>query len=243
MTITQNSFSNVIKTSLLTGSILALSATSSYAVGLGKYRLHNHPNGNVAAPYYGLRLDGLLTRDTKEEYTFDFNHNDSKVFLNYNADDTISITGQAFGGEDIGSSYKAGTTGVWDIDFTYESVTQAGSDDDVIAFVGEGNISSTINSVNYSFDLNAEQGNFPFAFRLGDKNNDRGYRGYDGISGWGWINHAPDTTAANDALGANHIKSSDWLFTAKQVSVPEPTAILGLLGVTSLGLISKKKRK
>ena len=55
------------------------------------------------------------------------------------------------------------------------------------------------------------------------------------------MNHAPDTTAVNDAVGVSYLYYSDWLFTAKSVSVPEPTTILSLLAVASFGVINKRK--
>ena len=239
MNITAKLLNNLLKISVLTGSLLAIGATSSQATALGTYQLFNHPGGNAAAPFYGLRLDGLLTGDQSDVYTFDFEHSQSEVFLTHKADRTIEITGRAFGGEDIGSGYKTDTTAIWDINFTYQDVNNpANGDDDLVTSIGEGFISSTEFG---SFDLIAETGDHSFAFRFGDKNNDLGHRGYDGISGWGWVNHAPDTTAANDAIGVNHLYASDWLFTATSVSVPEPTTILGLLGIVSFSLVNNRK--
>ena len=238
MKITKTLLNNLVKTSLLAGSLVAIGITSAQASEFKKYQLFNHPNGSAAAPFYGLRLDGLLTGDESNIYTFDFEHSSSEVFLRHTSDKTIEITGKAFGGEDIGSTYKTGTTAVWDINFTYQNVNQLSGDDDLATSIGEGFISSTEFG---SFDLIAETGNHSFAFRFGDKNNDLGHRKYNGTSGWGWVNHAPNTTAANDAIGVSHLYASDWLFTAKPV--PESTTILALLGVAYFGTFSKSKNE
>ena len=238
MNIPAKILNKLLKISVLTGSLLAIGVTSSQATVLGTYQLFNHPDGNAATPFYGLRLDGLLTGDQNDIYSFDFDHSDSEVFLRYKSDQTIEITGQAFGGEDIGSAYKTGTTAIWELNFTYQNVDRVNGDNDLVSSIGEGFISSTEFG---SFDLVTETGDFSFAFRFGDEDNDFGHRDYDGISGWGWMNHAPDTTAVNDAVGVSYLYYSDWLFTANSVSVPEPTTILSLLAVASFGVINKRK--
>ncbi len=81
------------------------------ATSIGRYRLHNHPNGSKGPPLYGLRLDGLLTLDHHDVFTFDFDAPESAMFMDLSATG-IHIFGRAFGGLDRGRGYKAESTGV-----------------------------------------------------------------------------------------------------------------------------------
>ncbi|MGK7897958.1 MAG: Ig-like domain-containing protein, partial [Xenococcus sp. (in: cyanobacteria)] len=65
------------------------------------YQLHNHPDGNAASPFYGLRLDGLLTGNADDIVTFDFENaqSDMRIAIQNNQ---IRIFGVAYGGADIG---------------------------------------------------------------------------------------------------------------------------------------------
>jgi hypothetical protein len=232
---------------VITASTLAIAfiPTSAQAFSVGKYKLGSHIDGSQRPPAYGLRLDGLLTGDTNEEYTFDFDHSMSNVFLEYKPDHTIHIYGKAYGGEDNGNSYKTGTTDVWNIDFKYsgvQTVTNPSNkaDNDLIALLGKGQISST----NFgTYDLAAQtatEKGVNFAFRFGDEKNDLGHRGYQGISGWGWVNHGKDIDGIVGNNAQNHIYASDWLFTAKPV--PTPALLPGLIGMGVASLRKKKKQ-
>lgn len=213
-----------------------LFSASAGAVAIGKYTLHSHPDGNQNPPPYGLRLDGLLTGNSNEEYTFDFDHPSSNMTLVWDGS-KIVIDGQAFGGEDEGNSYKAGTTAVWDIHFEYTvGVSQPGGEgglNDVKVNADNANF-GTVNSVLGSFELEDEAGS-GLSFQLGDENGG-GHRGYNGISGWGWLNHGPDCISSD----CSHIYASDWLFTAKPVPVP---AAIWLFGSGLIGLIGVSRRK
>lgn len=72
-------FKNLAPALLFCGTTLG--ATHASAISIGTYNLHNHPDGSANPPAYGLRLDGLLTGNTNEEYTFDFDHVDSAMTL------------------------------------------------------------------------------------------------------------------------------------------------------------------
>ena len=229
-------------TAVLASIAIVCSPTSAYAFAFGKYELGSHPDGNKAPPAYGLRLDGLLTGNTDDEYTFDFDHVDSEVYLEYKPDHTIHIYGQAYGGEDIGKEYKAGTTALWNIDFLYTNVKEVTNppkkaDDDLIALLGKGQISSSFGTYDLAAQAARKKGVY-FAFRFGDEKNDKGHRKYKGISGWGWVNHGEDTNhIPGDEVG-KHIYASDWLFTAKPV--PTPALLPGLIG---MGVAALRKRK
>ncbi|MEM7612826.1 MAG: PEP-CTERM sorting domain-containing protein [Pseudomonadota bacterium] len=188
-----------------------------------EYTLNNHPDGAAASPFYGLRLDGLVTGDDSDIYTFDFEAAGSGMTMIYSAADaTISIMGTAFGGQDAGSDYAAGTTALWDIAFLYTGVSVCGSG--LCASDGTGTVSSELGGYN----LVAESGNHSYAFQL-----NTGHRGFTGISGWGWLNHCDqiDTSRCD-----THLYASDWLFTAEPKEVPAPATLLLLgLGLVSIG--------
>ncbi len=177
----------------------------------GTYRLANHPDGNAASPHYGLRLDELfdVTPGAADIFTFDFEAPGTAVFLDYDGA-SIRIFGRAFGGRDVGSSYDPAYKGYIDIDFTYTVVAGAPGDDDLIVVTPNGTNSGTVTWVNTGeiIPIYDYAGNFGYTFRFGNEDNDNGHRGFDGLSGWGWLNHRDP---------AVHRPSSDWIFTARPV--------------------------
>lgn len=226
----------------LLATVVALTLmNSANAVGIspGVYSLSNHPDGTALPPPYGLRLDGLLTGDTNEIYTFDFDDPQSSMFLDYDGAE-LHIYGSALGGQDAGGGgYIAGTVAVWDIDFTYTvGVSQPGSDgglSDVFVNADNSNF-GTISSSLGAFELEdqSDNGNSTgLAFRFGDEGGG-GHRGFNGISGWGWLNHGSDCIAGS----CSHIYDSDWLFTATLVPVPAAVWLFG----SALGLLGWVRR-
>lgn len=65
----------------------------------------------------------MFSGNNNDNWTFDFEHTGAKVYLqtvdNDAGDVDIHIFGTVFGGKDTGPGYKVGTTGFWDLDFTY----------------------------------------------------------------------------------------------------------------------------
>ncbi|SER37966.1 PEP-CTERM protein-sorting domain-containing protein [Nitrosomonas sp. Nm51] len=209
----------------------------AHAINTGTYVLHNHPDGGIAPPLYGLRLDGLLG-DPAKEYTFDFDHSNSNMLLTWNGS-RIVIDGVAYGGEDTGSGYKVGTTALWNIHFEYDtgvSQTANGGLSDLIVNSDNANF-GTISSGFGAWELEDQSNNAGLAFQLGDENGS-GHRGFAGISGWGWMNHGANCIAGD----CNHIYASDWLFTADPARIPLPSTI-GLLGTGLLGLMLHRRQK
>ncbi|MEQ9105738.1 MAG: SdrD B-like domain-containing protein [Rhodothermales bacterium] len=194
--------------------------TGSYTGGFlqdGVYTLQNHPDGSVAPPLYGLRLDKLF--GGKTPITFDFEHAQSDMRMRIlNGGTSIEIYGQAWGGNDTGGAYA--NAGLWNIQFVYNTtVSQVPGDDDlyVTAETDHGSVTPLYTTAYFNAGqvyhlMPKSDGNF--SFRLGDEDNDNGHRGFDGISGWGWLKHNGDGQLSHKA-------TSDFLFTAH----PAPDAM------------------
>lgn len=213
------------------------------AFEFGIYELENHPDGSAASPYYGLRLDGLLTGNAGDIYTFDFEHPDSDVQLAYDGS-TIEISGWVFGGLDAGSEYVATESGLWEIDFVYDTIVDNGDRLVVVEETGSG----TIESLDFAADRGAfnlePKSNGSFAFKV-----EEGHRGFSGFSGWGWLTHEPTDGGSGGELGT-YLNASDWLFTVGDrigdinddiIDAPEPSAVLTSLAI-GLGVIWKRRR-
>jgi len=188
----------------------------SGSVSNGQYLLHNHPGNDFAPPGFGLRLDELF--GGLKGITFDFDHPDSEVIMTVDGDDVI-IDGVVYGGHDVGNAYDPATEGLWNVHFEYNNVVSSvpGDDDlyvsDANAGVSTGTISPQYNTAYFSagdvFDMQ-DKSDGSYSFRLGDEDDDNGYEGYDGISGWGWIMHGQNGNLV-------HAPISDWLFTAAPI--------------------------
>lgn len=201
------------------------------------YQAHNHPDGDAAEPYYGLRLDELYDATGGHDiFTMDFDYDEpnftSGVFVSIFGNPgayLITISGNAWGGRDINGSYANDSyLGVYSFSFTYNvGVDEATPDDDYIVTPVRGANSGTITTpLGDTIDLTDQVGANGYTFRLGDENSDDGHRGFDGVSGWGWLNHNNEP----------HVVASDWLFTvdAEPVPAPGPLALAGLGGAIGI---------
>lgn len=220
-------------TGLCLGAVAGLTMTPAGAAGAiiqpGLYQLHNHPDGNQDPPPYGLRLDELYDATANHDvFTFDFDHPASNVIMNF-APGLITISGQAWGGRDVGNVYANDVyLGLYTVNFTYAlGIAPVPGDDDwqVVPgadYTNTGFISTPLSDV---ISLGDKRDGTGMSFRLGDEDDDLGHRGFAGISGWGWLTHAFESRP--------HVTSTDWIFTAEFIPSPGTgaTALLGLVGL------------
>jgi hypothetical protein len=205
----------------------------------GLYQLHNHPDGDARPPLYGLRLDELIdVTPDDDDFTFSFDDGGAEMFLELRADSSIHIFGTVFGGLDIGDDYDPALSGFWDITFTYDTSKPVTDDDDFVVNPPQNPNTGTITPLfgpdaGVPIDLFDYAGEHPFTFRLGDEDDDLGHRGFDGISGWGWLNHgSPDI----------HFSASDWIFTVDPTPVPGPSVAAVLLAGLAMGCRRRRTR-
>lgn len=195
-----------------------------------QYQLHNHPDALVGPPGYGARIDELFNATGGlDHFTFDFNHAQSNMRLNYDTTaQTIRIFGQAMGGRDIGTSHaNDGYLGLYEFSFLYTiGVEPVPGDDDIWCDPPQdgqnsGFIQAPPSAGGQSFNL-IDKGVMMhgYTLRFGNENNDLGHRGFPGLSGWGWF----------EIVGAmNPGVKRDWIFTGELI--PEPsTMLMALVG-------------
>lgn len=213
---------------LLSSALLIVVALPASA-GVTLFNCHDHPNGQIVPPTYGLRLDYLLDNG---RYTFSFDYADGSgsAGVTLTHDDvlgTVRIFGRAYGGKDIGGSWDPAARGWIDIDFTYTTnVTvrdncagAAGNDVHVLS-------ESALNAG--TFTLDGWGGNQVFAFT--DKadagcsfnfDNDSDSKGNAGIA------NNPAIWSADGWLMPGVNGSRDWIFIAEMATVPTRTITWG----------------
>lgn len=224
-----------IGTAALAAGAITLSAAPSQAATIvpGLYRLHNHPDGNQRPPLYGARFDELYNATGGHDvFTLDFDNIQSAAYMTVNAALTqVRIFGQALGGRDTGTAYAVDQyLGVYTFDFTYNLGVGLVPGDDDLWVTGPDmvNVGFITTPLGDTIGL-TDKSNGSYAFRLGDENNDLGHRGFNGISGWGWMNYVTPNGVRP------HVNATDWLFTATY-EIPTPgaaalAAVGGLLGL------------
>lgn len=204
----------------------------------GLYRLQNHPDGNQRPPFYGARFDELFNATAGDDvFTLDFDNVQSAAFLTINDSFTqIRIFGSAFGGRDIGADYAVDQyRGVYTFDFTYAlGVGFAPGDDDLVTDTANNANSGVITSPGGQTVNLVDERSSGFSFRFGDEDNDAGHRGFDGLSGWGWLSYAVPGGPIT------HFASTDWIFTATFL-IPTP-GTAALVGLGAAAMLLRRRR-
>ena len=220
----------------VSATLLSVTAPSARAAVLdpGQYILLNHPSEPSA---WGLRLDELHNVNTSQQdiFLFDFEHSSSLVVMDLTGS-TIRISGQVYGGYwRLGIGYVEGVhRGVYTLDMFYDDGLREaiGDDDLVIDTLDNSNTGSIITPAGQTIPLYDERGNEDYSLRVGDEDNDLGHRGFDGVSGWGWLNHG-----GNPAL---HRQVGDFLFAVGPL-IPAPGA--GVMVAIALGVLAMRRRR
>lgn len=220
---------------LKTRSILAcffgitLMATQAQALGISSYDLQSHEGNNNDPPLYGLalRLD-FTGGPLNQYYTFDFDHASSNMRLDYDGS-SIHIHGTSYGGKDIGSTYGAGTDGLWNIDFLYDTgLTNLG---DAVKVVTNAQNFGTLNQLfgaGDSWNLrDKSNGSYSYYAGVYTKN------GVTALGGKGWL--MTNLNGNNNWRGGSD-------FGHKMTPTPEPAAfVLFGSGLAGLGFWRWKK--
>jgi hypothetical protein len=182
------------------------------------YQVLDHPDGQLATPYYALRLDGL-SGVASEDFTFSAESGGAFLTILYDATaDNLTIEGTVFGGQVMNHAYIEPQ--LWDLSFVYSDVTDLGGALEGVPGSGSGTITALGN-------MGAGVGGFGAGQTIGlvDKANmaglsfllEFGHRApSDKLTGYGWLTH--------DAINPR-TASQDWLFTVGS-HVPEPSTAL-----------------
>lgn len=229
----------LLRAAALAAALVAVHSASGATILPGLYRLHNHPDGNQNPPPYGARFDELYNATGGHDvFTLDFDDVNSAAFMTINAAFTeIRIFGQAKGGRDVGATHALDIyNGLYTFDFTYNLGVQAvPGDDDLWAVTPDHRNFGFITGPGALGTTNlTDEGMGGYTFRVGDEDNDAGHRGFNGISGWGWMSYVAQSGQIT------HVNDTDWLFTATY-EIPAPGAA-GLLGLAALTASRRRRR-
>lgn len=205
---------------LVTLSMVAVSSASAGGLVIAEFELGDHPDGSVALPYYGLRLDNILAPGV---VTLSMDHfGDTRLsVIEDNGELSMHITGTLYGGAISGNAYVDAQS--YAVDFTYAlNVSDAGNGWEVNGFdVGNTGTLTNLDTMAVT-DLYTKENDAGLIFAmLAD-----GHRLGDSSSwvGRGWV-------TTNDDGSMPGAGSQDWLFTATEVPAPSGIAILGLGGM------------
>ncbi len=214
---------------VLTACLAATLAVPAFA-GITIFTLHDHPNGAINPPAYGLRLDDLLGSG---EFTFSFDYVDGTgaAAMSLTYDDilgTVRISGRAYGGKDTGTGWDPASRGWVDIDFLF--TTNVSERDDCATAVGNDLYVTGMSAANSgTVSLDGWGGNAVFNFT--DKadasgctftfDNDSDSKGNATISG------DPSIWSGNGWLMPVTSGSRDWLFIGEMMALPVENATWG----------------
>ncbi len=218
------------KVTILAGCLAAALMAAPAFAGVTMFTLHDHPNGQINPPSYGLRLDDLLGSG---QFTFSFDYVDGSgaAGVTLTHDDvagTIRISGRAFGGKDLGAGWDPATRGWVNIDFLYTTnvaVRNSCADptgDDVYVTGMSASNSGTVT-------LDGWGGNQVFNFT--DKSDDTGcsftFDNDSDSKGNATVANNPSIWSGNGWLMPVSSGSRDWLFIGEMNSLRAQSATWG----------------
>ncbi len=174
------------------------------------------------------------------------------MMMVYNNEE-IRIFGTTQGGRDNGNAWAANSIDTFVLDFTYDvsdfiEVANGGVDDTRVMNGHHQNFGMlTRQSDGMQWDLRSHANSSGLELQLGDRNGS-GHRGFNGISGWGWLDYRAHVPGQGIDAGwvevTNHPSDtgccSDFLFTAVQTPEPSMLSWMGL-GLTALILLQRKR--
>ncbi len=267
----QHSVSRLVRAAALA----AVPATAAFAASTGAmtdphspsmtprgatvYRLSNHPDGALADPGYGLRLDGLFNGiaggGTFAPTTFSFDtFGDVTLTVNQVGSDlNISIAGTVYGGVDNGTGHGFGA-GSYSLAFDYTvNVDPMGTGVFVSApsngvnrgslTAGAGITGIAAGTVFDFYESNSMANPFKFLqdeHRLtiatgGSINHPQA--GQDLWVGRGWMTFNSDGSPMSGAGGTGF---QDWLFTGQIVPLASPLSLAGA-GLLCVGRLRRRR--
>ncbi len=195
------------------------SAAKAVPILPGTYDVANHPDGNQAPPTYFARLDGLHGQGV---FLFNAECGTCDVVLDWDGS-TARIHGTAQGGHKEGDHLKNDDfLGLYEFDFTYPNVVPVPGDEGGFQDIWQVEASEDpLGTLSFGEDTWAlrDKSNGTFSFRFGDEDDGEGHRGFDGLSGWGWLQFRLEgyDEAFQDPDG-----SQDGLFTGERRRMPVP---------------------
>lgn len=184
---------------------------------------HDHPQGMLVPPTYGLRLDDLLGEGF---YTFSFDYSDGveTAYVTLTHDEvagTVRISGRAYGGLLDGNAWSPAASGWIDIDFTYADAVAVydncarDSGDDVYVTGA-----SALNTGTFTLDGWGGNASFSYIDRANEDgcsfsfDNDWDSKGVDDIA------HDLSVWSATGWFQPVAEGNRDWLFIATPVVTP-----------------------
>lgn len=203
--------------------LIGISSANAGGLVIAEFELNDHPDGGVAEPFYGLRLDDIVAPGVAT-LSMDFYNNTRMTVIDDNGALSMHITGTLYGGAVSNDAYVNPHS--YEIDFSYAlNVSDAGNGWEVNGFdVGNtGTITDLDTQLVTTLYGKANMADLVFSM-LAD-----GHRLDNDNSSWvgrGWLTDQAD---GSDPYSGYR----DWLFIATEVPAPSGMAILGLAGLVS----------
>ncbi|MFI4898732.1 MAG: PEP-CTERM sorting domain-containing protein [Phycisphaerales bacterium JB059] len=206
---------------------LALAGTAASA-DVFEFQMFNHPDGAVAPPYYGLRVDNMFGEGNVNTFSID-TIGDSVLTVNEDGEDiSIHMEGTLYGGTDSGVTTGGGALYTYTWDYT-EGVEKTANGWRVVGMSGAngGALTRVSDGAEFSFTTKTNGSDVAFIFQAD------GHRISGDADAWvgrGWV-------MSQDNPRGQH--TQDWLFSAEVVPAPG-TVALGAMGGL---LVTRRRRK